>query len=283
MHSPTCRASVPDLLVLSLPLALLLAGCASPAPAPAPEATRPAAPTPAVEPERPRATFTLLFEPADLPGARELEPLIDAQVAVVERYFGARFVHPFTVSVYPTRAAMNASFPPEWGLAETECWMVASGVGDGVRLLSPRAWKAEACEHDADDRRHVEQLLAHELVHVFHGQHNPSPDFVDVAGIDWFVEGLATLVSGQLADGKQLSARQALESGAGPSGLARAWTGRYRYGVSGSLVAYVEHELGRARLPGLLAASSDEELLALIGMDEAELLERWRAWVLATP
>ncbi|WP_181394611.1 hypothetical protein, partial [Staphylococcus pseudintermedius] len=91
------------------------------------------------------------------------------------------------------------------------CWMVASGVADGVRMLSPRAWKTEACEHDAGDARHVEQLLAHELVHVFHGQHNPSPAFLAVTGIVWFVEGLATLASGQLAAGEQLSARQALE------------------------------------------------------------------------
>lgn len=265
MHSPTSLASVSALVAVSL----LLPGCATPATAAA------------VEPAP--APFTLLFEPPDPAGERALEPVIRAQMAVVERYFAAPFLQPFTVRVYPTRAALNAAFPPEWGLAETECWMVASGVGDGVRLLSPRAWKTEACEHDGDDARHVEQLLAHELVHVFHGQRNPSPDFVDVAGIDWFVEGLATLASGQLADGKQLSARQALESGAGPSSLARAWTGRYRYGVSGSLVAYVEHVLGRARLLGLLQATSDEELLALIGMDEAELLAGWRAWVLATP
>jgi len=71
-----------------------------------------------------------------------------------------------------------------------------------------------------------------------------------------------------------------LERGFAPWSLDKAWTGRYRYGVSGSLVAFVEHELGRARLTELLGATSGDELLALIGMSEEELLERWRAWVL---
>lgn len=160
--------------------------------------------------------------------------------------------------------------------------MVASGVADEVRLLSPRAWTTEACEHDAEDELHLRRLVAHELVHAYHGQHNPSPDFVDVSGIDWFAEGLATYASGQLEDPALASAREALERGAGPDSLARAWTGRYRYGVSGSLVAFVDRELGRGRILELLGASSGEELLALIGRDEEELLADWRVWVRAS-
>jgi len=224
--------------------------------------------------------FRIVSESIDQPTVIELSPLLQECSVSVERFFGGRF-RSFTLTVLPDRAAFDASFPPEWGLSKTECWMVATGTADGVHLLSPRVWKTEACEHDPADDVHLRGVLAHELVHVYHGQHNPSPDFLDVAGIDWFVEGLATLASGQLADARLLNARGALESGQGPATLATAWTGRYRYGVSGSLVAFVEHELGRARLPELLAASSGGELLDLIGMSEEELLERWRAWVLA--
>ena len=229
------------------------------------------------EPQR----FRLVHPPGEEETAVRLTPLLREAVGLVEDFFGAPFDAPYTVTILPDRAAFEASFPPEWGLAKTECWMVATGVAEGVRLLSPRIWKQEACEHDPADDAHVRRLLAHELVHVFHGQHNPSPDFLDVTGIDWFVEGLATLASGQLEDPTQLSAREALETGAGPATLAAAWTGRYRYGVSGSLVAFVERELGRARLPELLGATSGEELLDLIGTSEEELLERWRAWVRA--
>lgn len=258
-----------DLLTSGLALATLACAGSSP-PAEVPAEAR-------VEPAR----FRLESRPDDGELVAELAPILREAVASVERFFGAPYPHPFTVTILPARAAFDASFPPEWGIAKTDCWMVATGVAEGVRLLSPRVWEQEACEHDPADEPHLRGVLAHELVHVYHGQHNPSPDFVDVIGIDWFVEGLATLASGQLEDEKLLDARAALESGAGPSTLAAAWTGRYRYGVSGSLVAFVEHELGRARFPELLAATSGEELLALIGTSEEELLERWRAWVLA--
>jgi hypothetical protein len=223
--------------------------------------------------------FRLISQPVDEEAAARLSSLFRVSVASVERWFGAPFARPFTITLYPDRASFDASFPPEWGLTKTECWMVAAGVADGVRVLSPRVWKEEACEHDPGDELHVSRVLTHELVHVYHGQHNPSPDFVDVAGIDWFVEGLATLASGQLEDEHLLSAREALERDQGPKTLAAAWTGRYRYGVSGSLVAFVEHELGRAGLVELLGATSGEELLAMIGMSEQDLLEGWRAWV----
>ena len=251
----------------SLPLALLLGACS--------------ASSVQIETSTASSTecFRLVSQPVDEDMATRLSPLLREAVASVERYFGAPFARPFTITILPDRAGFDASCPPEWGIDKSECWMVAAGVADGVRLLSPRVWKKEACEHDAEDELHVRGVLAHELVHVYHGQHNPSPDFVDVAGIDWFVEGLATLASGQLEDERLLSAREALERDLDPKTLAAAWTGRYRYGVSGSLVAFVEHELGRARIPELLGATSGDELLALIGMSEEELLERWRAWV----
>lgn len=247
---------------------LVLAACQAPA-APAPP--------PAPPPERVR----LAWQPVDAAEAARLEPLVRAAVARVEAFFGAPFPHPLALTIHPDRATFDASFPPEWGLARTECWMVASGVADEVRLLSPRVWKAEACEHDPADALHLERLLAHELVHAYHGQHNPSPDFVDVTGIDWFAEGLATFASGQLADPALAPAREALATGAAPATLARAWSGKYRYGVSGSLVAFVDGEIGRARLRECLGATCPEELLPLVGLSEEELLARWRAAVLA--
>jgi len=245
---------------------LVLAACRAPVEAPA-------APAPEL--------VRLAWQPLDDAEAARLAPLVRAAVARVEAFFGAPFPHPLTLTIHPDRAAFDASFPAEWGLGRTECWMVASGVADEVRLLSPRVWKTEACEHDPADERHVERLLAHELVHVYHGQHNPSPDFVDVTGIDWFAEGLATFASGQLADPELAPAREAIATGAAPATLARAWTGKYRYGVSGSLVAFVDGEIGRARLRGCLEATCPEELLPLVGLTEEELLAGWRAAVLA--
>jgi hypothetical protein len=167
--------------------------------------------------------------------------------------------------------------PSEWQMAPTQCWMVACGVADHLRMLSPNAWREQACEHDPSDAQHVRGIVAHELVHVFHGQHNPSGDFSTCEGIDWFVEGLATFASGQLEEQHALSARDALAAGALPSTLADAWKGRYRYGVAGSLVQFVDRRVGRAKLVELLAATNASELLAQIGLSESELILAWRA------
>ncbi|MFZ4520792.1 MAG: hypothetical protein ACOYNC_03750 [Bacteroidales bacterium] len=50
----------------------------------------------------------------------------------------------------------------------------------------------ESCEHVYSEKLKTQQIITHELVNVYHGQLNAGPDFSDVSGIDWFVEGLAT-------------------------------------------------------------------------------------------
>lgn len=254
-----------------LPL-LLLAACAGPKAPPAAAAL-------SVPP------FQLFFEPPESEGAdaAELRALFTRGCADVERFFGRPFPGGFEVAIVPDRKTFDAVLPAEWGIGRSECWMVAAGWGGGVIAIAPRAWRSEACEHDPDDAGHVRRLLTHELVHVYHGEHNPSPDFVEVTGLDWFVEGLATHASGQLAEEHADAAREALASGAGPKDLATAWTGRYRYGVCGSLVAFVDREWGRSTLVELLEETDGARLLQRLGVTEDELLAAWRDAVLAVP
>jgi hypothetical protein len=75
--------------------------------------------------------------------------------------------------------------------------MVASGIAAKLDMISPKLWDKQSCEHIYSETTHPQQLITHELVHVYHGQLNVSPDFSNVEGIDWLVEGLATFASGQ--------------------------------------------------------------------------------------
>ena len=95
----------------------------------------------------------------------------------------------------------------------------------------------------------------------------------------WFPEGLAVLVSGQLEGRHATAARTAIDSGAAPTPLEDGWRGEHRYGVSGSIVQYIDATWGRDTLMALLATTSEEELLAKLGVGEDELLAGWRAWV----
>lgn len=212
-----------------------------------------------------------------------IEDMVAAGRKKVEAWFGAPFPHPFVVHVYPNRAAFTARMREAWKEPnlETQCWMVGVGMATELMLLAPSRWRAEACEHNPDDRAALARLIVHEIVHVYHSQMNPrldaDPDGMEPLG--WFVEGLAVLVSGQLDDGHLAPASEAVRVGAAPTALAAAWSGKYRYGVSGSIVGFIERAWGRPTVVALLRAQSPADVLGRLGVTEPELLARWRAAV----
>ena len=202
----------------------------------------------------------------------------NAGVARIEAFFGAPFARRFEFRVFDDRASLDV----HWGERandpdlRTECRMVGMGMADELSILSPARWRDQACDHDPQDSRAIAALVAHELVHTYHSQRNATVND-EAEAMAWFVEGLAVVASGQLADGHLAPAIEAVRAGA-PAHLADAWKGKYRYGVSGSLVAYVDATRGRATIVRMLEARTPSKLLALLGLDEATLLERWRAW-----
>lgn len=204
-----------------------------------------------------------------------LRGAVDAGRKRVEGYFGRPFPKPFLVEVLSSRGEMDAAFARRWKTQKTACWMVAAGVADRLFILSPRVWKTEGCEHDASPA-HVGEIVGHELVHVFHGQHAPNGDFNGMDELAWFVEGLATSVSGQLDGAHAGDARAALKAGRGPKSLARAWSGHYKYGVCGSLVRFVETTRGRATVDRLLRLGTNAAAMATLGMTEGAFLAAWR-------
>jgi hypothetical protein len=181
------------------------------------------------------------------------------------------------------RAKFDAALPTAWGMTPTQCWAVGVGVADALYLLSPSVWRAQACEHDGANADEVQGIITHELTHAFHGQHNPTRDFTGMDDAGWFVEGLAVLVSGQLEREHRTDGADAILANAAPAKLADAWRGRYRYGVSGSMVAYVDAVWGRRVLVELLSATTNAQILARLGCSEDEFIARWRVWAVATP
>ncbi len=62
------------------------------------------------------------------------------------------------------------------------------------------------------------------------------------------------LASGQLAAEHKGAAREAIAAGKAPDHLANAWSGRWRYGLAGSLAGYVDRRWGRGTVVAMLAA-----------------------------
>ncbi len=226
-----------------------------------------------------RPRFIIVAGDADKDVLAALQPDLVAGIARVEQFFGGSFPREFVVEVCPNRAKFDEYFQRRWNMPKTSRWMVASGVADRLVILSPRVWKTEAVEHDPADAKHIRELVAHELVHVYHGQNNPRPDFEGMDEMGWFVEGLAVVVSGQLDNAHRTAAADAIKAGKAPQNLADAWSGRFRYGVCGSMVRFVDMRFGRKMVIKLLATTSNAEALGMLGMSEVDFLEQWRAQV----
>jgi hypothetical protein len=226
---------------------------------------------------------TVEFREPDREQAERLVKLLAKGHRTITDFFHRPFPHRFPARIYPDRAALTSYWRTAWGIPDLqpEPWMVASGTATMLTILSPAVWKTEAAEHDPADTTHLQRLLTHEMVHVFHAQNNPHPDFDGMDDAAWFVEGLAVYVSGQLADRSLASAKEAITQGKEPRQLARAWSGRYRYGVSGSIVAYIEAAYGRKKIDAMLKGTSQAELLQTLGITEQQLLEQWRAYVIS--
>jgi hypothetical protein len=214
----------------------------------------------------------------EVPGVSRMTAAARGQV---EDFFGRPFPSAFEVTIYPDRASLDAYWRKAWSMPDfsSQCWMVASGTADGLRLLSPRTWAAEACEHNAADNARVQALITHEIAHVFHGQNLPDQSFDGMDDVAWFVEGLATYVSGQLELGYLAPASEAIAEGKAPAALSSAWSGKFRYGVCGSIVRFIDSRQGRPGLLEMLPLKTEAELLGAVGLSEDELLAAWRASV----
>ena len=244
---------------------MVLAGCAAKQPPPtksdaasaqAEEKSPPARPVPARG-----SAGNFIVREKDFDVATELLQAVGDGRKWIEEFFGKPFPRPSDVEVFSERSAFDAYIKKRWKVPKTEPWMVATGVADRLLILSPRVWKTEAVEHNPADATHVREVVAHEMVHVFHGQQNQTGDFEGMDDLGWFVEGLATYVSGQLSHEHRGAAAEAIQAGKAPRRLADAWSGQYRYGVCGSMVEFVDQRWGRGTIWSLLAVTKPEVAL----------------------
>lgn len=216
-----------------------------------------------------------VLEPAPAPATPTARDRVVDRQRVVEAFFGGTFA-PYRLELAASHAEME-----RLGGGPLPCFAVGMGTGSLLLLLDPSdpaRWRTEACAHEHDDEADVDRVIVHELVHVFHGQQRPDDRELERAEeVGWFVEGLATYASGQLDAEREQQLRAVLAAGQAPRRLADAWAGNARYAVCGSLVRFVDQRLGRAGLKRLLAASTNAELLAALGLTEAELLAAWQA------
>lgn len=228
------------------------------------------------------AAYTLHYTSFDKDRIPQYNKLFENGISSVSTFFKGPYRNEFSIYIHPNRTSLDSTWRKDWNVPEfkSECWMVASGVASKLDLLSPACWKAEACEHNYTETTKTQQLITHELVHVYHGQLNASPDFSNVEGIDWFVEGLATFASGQCDSLRLAEVKEAVAANKTPNQLDNFWSGKLKYGLSGSIVMYLSHKYGKARLTELLPLTKKTEILSALHISETELLVDWRDFIL---
>jgi hypothetical protein len=224
--------------------------------------------------------YKLLYTTQDKESKKEYLLYIERGIDTVRNFFGVTFKNEFEVYVHPNRNSLDAQWRKDWYMPDfkSECWMVASGVAAKLDLLSPQCWDKESCEHDYADKTKTQQIITHELVHVFHGQSYVSPDFSDVTGLDWFVEGLATYASGQMSQVRLSEISKAVAKNKIPSSLDNFWTGKLKYALSGSIVKYIDEKYGRSKLIELLKFNKQNEILGALETTESDLLNGWKKY-----
>ncbi len=221
--------------------------------------------------------FDLYFTQEDSVDVSSYLAYFDNGYQMIEEYFGEKFLTKFDVYIHPNRNSLDLEWSANWDMPgfKSQCWMVGSGVADQFDLLSPNVWKTEACEHDPADKEEIQRLVTHEMMHVYHGQINLDHFFSNMQELGWFIEGVAVLVSGQLDEERMIDVKSLVREDRFPRDLTKFREGDSRYGLSGSIVKYIQSNFGTEKLFELLKSQTNEELLTNIKMTEESLIENW--------
>ncbi len=222
-------------------------------------------------------SYNLNFTSKDKHSIKEYDRFIAEGMAAVVKFFDTAYRNKYEVFIHPNRQSLDSSWQTDWKMPQfkSECWMVASGVAKRIDIISPKTWDNNSCEHKYADKEKTQKLITHELVHVFHGQQNVSPDFSNAEHIDWFVEGLASYASGQCDSIALAQVKELVDTRTFPKTLDIFWTGKSRYAVSGSMVMYIDKNYGRKMLMDLLKLNKKKDILAMLEATEEQLLAGW--------
>ena len=207
-----------------------------------------------------------------------VDSVLRSGINYTAEFFHQPFPNKFDVYIFPNRTTLDKQWQKDWGDSSfhSECWMIASGVAHRLDLLSPNAWTKQACEHNANDVDEIRKVIWHELTHVYQGQYNPDHNFSYIEKLDWLVEGLATYASGQLDEKRLQKIKQLGIENKIPTTLDNFWKGQEKYGLSGSMVAFIDKKYGRNKLFELLKQTNKEGTLKLLDISEIELITDWK-------
>lgn len=225
--------------------------------------------------------YSLFYTTSDEQSITDYKVFFETGKRTVEEFFQGSFNNDFNIYIHPSRISLDSTWQKDWNMPtfKSQCWMVASGVSNKLDIVSPKKWDSLACEHSYSNSIKTQRLITHELVHVYHGQQNKSPDFSDVSGIDWFIEGLAVYASGQCDSIRISEVKKGIKENAIPETLNKFWSGKLKYGQSGTVVMFLDNKYGREMLISLLSYNDISEIMIQLKTTEEEILKDWKRYM----
>jgi len=222
--------------------------------------------------------YSVHYTTADNNRVSYVDSVLRSGINNTAEFFHQPFPNKFDVYIFPDRTLLDKQWQKDWDDSgfHSECWMIASGVAHRLDLLSPNAWTKQACDHNANDADEIRKVTWHELTHVYQGQYNPDHTFNYIEKLDWLVEGVATYASGQLDEKRLQKIKQLVIENKTPATLDNFWKGQEKYGLSGSMVAFIDKKYGRNKLFELLKQTNKEAALKLLDISETQLIDDWR-------
>ena len=115
--------------------------------------------------------YNLIYTSSDKNNKQEYKKFINNGMTFIEKFFNSGYSKAFAVFIHPNRYSLDSTWQKDWNMPnfKSDCWMVASGVANRLDMISPKCWDKETCEHIYAETKNTQQLITHELVHVFHG------------------------------------------------------------------------------------------------------------------
>ncbi|MBK7130950.1 MAG: hypothetical protein IPM74_18370 [Crocinitomicaceae bacterium] len=220
--------------------------------------------------------FDLHYASIESPYSNVMELWIVRSISKIESFFSKKFLEKFDVFIYSERDSLDKVLALNYNIPNfrSECWLVAIGERLRIDLLSPRVWSSQSCEPGANDTNAIYQIVTHELVHVFHQQH--CQNIQRNENMQWFTEGLAVYVSGQLGNVPDTTIKNLLLEADSPESLIDLKNNPYNYNLSGSLVEYIDENYGRNVVFKMISIEDASELLENLKVSEAQLIVEWK-------
>lgn len=205
-----------------------------------------------------------------------MEDWIERGIGKIESFFSKKFLEKFDVVIYSERDSLDKMLALNYNLPDfkSECWLVAVGERLRIDMLSPRVWASQSCEPGANDTSAIYQIVTHELVHVFHEQYGQNIHRNE--NMQWFTEGLAVYVSGQLENIPDTTIKNSLFEAGSPDNLIGIKSTPQNYILSASLVEYIDEKYGRDVVFNMIFMEDALELFENLKISEARLIAEWK-------